>query len=324
MNRKSPLVCFILLTTLLPAEGFRTILKGNLDISTASVESKSITLSYTDAVLITIDSRDRFLKGIEFEIRMPQIYTKYRDSIGFACYTTVPRTLKPGIVDIEAERVYFEVLPGKIQSVYQIPLRENHGLRSSPYVKVLTPILSSKQFPLLIRFMPLIKGLSEEIERLEFTLSAKPILADEGVLRLHIKTPEHLKDKPYSVFLDEVLWTTSGTERLLKTGTHFITIVSDYFRTESRSFIIERAKILDLVVELEDIVPLVTIQAPAPVEVLFDNQPIAERGMPFQTTVGEHELLFRIGEYTLTKVLQVQKGKQYTINFSIDVQIKEE
>jgi hypothetical protein len=109
--------------------------------------------------------------------------------------------------------------------------------------------------------MPVIKGLPEELESLQFQLFAKPILSDEGALRVAFKYPEKLKDKPFTLLVDDAVVEDHGKDLLLKQGEHVLTVISDHYRNENRRFVVERAKILDLPIELQDPTPMIVIEA---------------------------------------------------------------
>jgi len=317
-------LCFLFILTPLQGETFRTTLKGSVEVSPLKPEGKTITLTYIDAMTVNLSSDSKFLRGIELEFKVPQIYLKYRSSVGMALYTGIKEIPKPGVVDFQIERLGFEIIPAKLQAVYQIPLRSGHGLKTSPYVTVPTGIIRPQSFPLVIRLMPLIKGLSEEVKTMEFGLTIRPIVADEGALKLKVRTPEAMKDKPFTVLIDDEVIPDFSNERILKTGEHHLSIVSEDFRSESRTFIIERAKTLDLAVELRDTIPVLQFEAPENAKVYFDDVLLSNTRQPVSTEPGEHTVRFQVGDYSVVKQLTIEKGKTYKIALTVDVSVHEE
>ncbi|MFQ3547059.1 MAG: hypothetical protein SNJ56_01880 [Termitinemataceae bacterium] len=327
MKRTVLHMCVLLLFSLafpLGAENFRTTVKGSIEISTARPEGKALIVSYVDSVVIFLGSEAAFIKGVELEIKVPSVFLKYRNSVALAVYSGIRTIPNPGIMDFQLDRRAFEVLPAKLQTVYQIPLRPNHGLKSSPYVSVLSEIIPSSAFPILLRFMPVVKGLSDEIENLEFTLTARPIIADEGALRLSVKTPDDLSDKPYTILIDNEVLPTLQRERILKTGEHTLTIHSDFFRTETRNFIIERGKILNMTVNLRDTTPSIQFEVPDTTKVFLNEQLVDNPRQSIAAEPGQYTIRFQVGDYSLIKQVTVMKGKNYKIALTIDVSISEE
>jgi len=317
-------LCLVSLLVPLEAETFRTTLKGSIEVSPLRPEGKSLTMTYIDAVVVTLSPESAFLRGIELELKVPQIYLKYRSSVGLSLYNGLKELPKPGVVDFQLDRLAFEILPAKLQAVYQIPLRQGHGLKTSPYVTVPTGILQPAAFPLVIRLMPLIKGLSEEVETMEFGLTVRPIVADEGALRLRVRPPESMKDKPFTVLIDDVVVPDFSRERILKTGEHYLSIISEDFRTENRTFVIEKARTLDLTVDLRDTTPVLQFEAPENTRVYLDDVLLATTRQAVMVEPGQHTVRFQVGDYSVTKQLTIEKGKTYTIALTVDVLIKED
>ncbi len=319
---------YLLVSGAVGAESFRTIIAGRLDISSAHQESKALQLGYIDSAVIALDADRRFLRGVELELKVPQAYQKYRGSVAIALYTaasSLPASSLPasGVADIDADRVGFELLPNKLQVIYQIPLLRDHGLKASPYVSIPTGILPVSSFPLIFRLMPVMKGLPEELEGMKFQLSAKPIVTDKGALRLVLKYPEKLKDRPFTLLIDDDVMDDPGREQILTEGEHRASLISDDYRNENRLFVIERGKVHELVVELKDPTPVVSIEAPENAAVYFDDVLIQEPAQAFNTEPGEHVVRFVVGDYSILKSLTVRKGRTYRVSISIDVDVTE-
>jgi hypothetical protein len=258
------------------------------------------------------------MRGIELEFRTPQRYMAFRGSLGVVFYTSVGQTPEMGVADLELRRLAMEAGPNKIQTVYQIPIRQNHGFKTSPYVTVPTGVVAPQTFPLVFRIMPVAKGLNAEVEAMRFTLTAKPVYSDEGALKMSVRYPEALHGKPFTLLIDDTVVENPAAERLLKEGSHQLVVLSDDYRNQSRRFVIERGKSLDLVVQLEDSIPLVLFEAPANARVYYDGALVDDHRTPFPTTPGEHEVRFQVGDYALVKPLTVERGKTYKVALMID------
>jgi hypothetical protein len=284
-------------------------------------ESVSLPLNYNGSALVSLGEETRFFRGLEFELQAPQPWLFYQGSLAMAVYADLDRVPSTGVADLSGRRVAFEPLPGKLQMVYQIPLRSGHGLRNSPYVSVPAGITLPSSFPILFRIMPVIKGLSEELETMVFHLGVKPILSDEGAVKLSPRYPERLQGKPFTVLIDDVLIENPAEERLLKEGEHHLVILSENYRNESRRFVVERAKVLDLTVELQDPTPVIVFEAPQNARIFLDNAPVTRESVLVEP--GIHEAKFQVGDYTIIKTLTVQRGKTYRVALSVDINISE-
>jgi hypothetical protein len=303
------------------AESFRVIVAGNAPVSLDNPAGVSLSLSYADAALIVLDGEVRFFRGIALEFTTPQEYTYYRGSLALAIYGELDKVPDTKIADIQARQIMFEPIPNKIQSVYHIPLRQRHGLRTSPYVTVLPPV-QPPSFPLLFRIMPVNKGLSEEMETMRFTLTVKPIFSDEGAVRFTPRYPGNLQNKPFTVLIDDEVIERPQEEQVLHEGEHHLVILSNDYRNENRVFMVERGEVLDLSILLQDPTPLIICEAPENTRIFLDNALIdPNRLLPVEP--GTHEIRFQLSDYAVVKPLLVQRGKTYRIAMAVDVMVSE-
>jgi hypothetical protein len=304
------------------AEDLRILVAGSLEVSRDNPPA-SVSLAYNNSVVIILGEGARFFRGVELELSAPQRWLPYQGSLAAAAYAELDRAPKPGTADIKGRRFFNDPLPGKLQIVYQIPLRPGHGLRSSPYATVPAGIVPRESFPIVFRIMPVVKGLSEELETMRFQLSVKPILGEEGTVRIGFRYPEQLAGKPLTVLVDDAVVENPGEEQFLKEGEHHLVILSDDYRNENRRFLIERAKVLDLTIELQDPTPLIVFEAPENARIFLDNEPIALGRTPVPVEPGPHEVRFQISDYAIVRQLTVQRGKTYRVAMAVDVNISE-
>ncbi|MDR0759543.1 MAG: hypothetical protein LBF74_05465 [Treponema sp.] len=304
-----------------PQESFRAVIAGTVPVSQGNTEGASVSLFIVDSALVVLDGEVRFIRGVELELSSPQNYLPHRGSLALAVYGELDHAPADGIADVRARQIFLEPIPNKIQAVYQIPVRQRHGLRTSPYVSVL-PVTPLSSFPLLFRVMPVIKGLPDEVEALRFTLTVKPILSDEGAVRVAFRYPNNLPDKPFTLLIDDELIDPPDEERVLREGRHNLVILSNDYRNENRVFMVERGQILELTVNLQDPTPLVIFEAPENARVFFDNAPV-DPGEPLPVEPGAHEVRFQLSDYAVVKPLFVQKGKTYRVSMSVDMTVTE-
>ncbi|MDR0585527.1 MAG: hypothetical protein LBG57_14430 [Treponema sp.] len=317
-------VMFLLFLTLRAnAESFRTLVSGNAEISPDRPGGASLRLGINSAAAVSLGPETRFFRGIEMELSSPQDWLEYRGSLAVAIYVDLDRPPSTGAADMEGRRIVFEPLPGKLQSVYQIPVRPAHGLRTTPYVTVPAEIVPPSSFPILFRVMPVIKGMSEELETMIFQFTVRPILSDEGAVKLSPRFPGQLPEKPFAVLIDDVAVENLSEEQMLKEGEHHLVILSDDYRNESRRFVVERAKILNLIIDLKDSSPLIVFEGPANAAIFLDNVPVTRESGSIPTEPGVHEAKFQVGDYTVIKTLSVERGKTYRVSLEVDINVQE-
>jgi hypothetical protein len=86
---------------------------------------------------------------------------------------------------------------------------------------------------------------------------------------------------------------------------------------------VERAKILDVSVELQDPTPLILFEYPEGARIFLDNVPVSNPQSPRAVEPGVHEVRFQVSDYSIIRPITVQKGKTYKIALSVDVNISE-
>jgi hypothetical protein len=172
--------------------------------------------------------------------------------------------------------------------------------------------------------MPVIKGMPGELENMTFNFTAKPIYSDEGAVRLTARYPTQLSNRPFIVLIDESVINSIQEQIVLKEGEHHLVILSEDYRNESRRFIVERSKIIDLVIELQDTTPILIFEAPQNAVIYLNNTRISNIREPVTVQPGSHEVRFQVGDYTVIQTLTVQRGKTYRVALNIDLVIQEE
>jgi len=307
----------------LHAETFRTSVEGSIEISPNSQEAV-IPLGIHSSVLITLGADARFLRGIEIEITAPQNWLPYRGSLLMTIYNNLNPQTAIGVSDIEGTRLVMDSLPSRLRILYQIPIRTQHGLRTTTSAIVLSSVIQQTAFPILFRLTQASKGLPDEFEGIMFSLTARPILSDEGAVRLIPRFPPQLRNRPFTVLIDDNVISNTSDQIMLKEGEHHLVILSDDYRNESRRFVVERAKVVDLTIELQDPTPIIMFEGPQNSQVFLNNNPVSRNKEPITVEPGIHEIKFQVGDYTVTRSLNVQRGKTYKVALAVDLTVQEE
>ncbi|MDR2444798.1 MAG: PEGA domain-containing protein [Spirochaetaceae bacterium] len=313
-----------LLNSVLYAERVRVLVKDRIEVNSDIPAGVSISLAYNDSVLIFLQQDVRFIRGVELEFTAPQTWLPHQGSLAFGLYSNLDSEPVTNPAEIECTPVLVGPIPNKIQTVYQIPLHTQHGLRGTPYMTLLKAPVPPESFPLLFRLTPTAKGWSREIESMRFQLNVKPVFSDEGALSISVHRPEFPPNGSYTVLIDDQVVENSDVETLVKEGEHTLTLLSPDYRTENRRFVIERGKTLSLSVTLQDLTPLVIFEAPALARIFIDNTPVMRTNAPLAVDPGIHDVRIQLSDYTIIKTVTIEKGKTYRVAFIVDMQVSGE
>jgi len=306
-------------------ESFRTNVSGTVEVTPERQAESPVIMGVDGSVIISLGAGgSRFLRGVELEITAPQAWLNYRGTIVMMMYNNITPENASDIADFDGRRIAFEPLPARLRNIYHIPIRQQHGLRTSTSITVPTGVIQPDTFPIIFRLLPVEKGLSAAFDQLTFNVTARPILSDEGAVRLAFRFPPQQRNRPFTVLINDNVISNTSEEIILREGEHHLVILSDDYRNESRRFHVERAKIIDLIIELQDPTPVIIFEGPQNAVISLNNTPIQNIREPVMIDPGIHEVRFKIGDYTIIRTLNVQRGKTYRVALEVDLAIYEE
>lgn len=328
MNDKRVGIAFTFTMLLLSAAAADTFRVGSTAIAlvdSASPEARVFDMGYNGAVGIEIQKDAAFLKGIEIEVKVPQELIEFRNSMAYGLYSKTDPLPAEDRIDYKATQLTLQPLPSRLSFVLQVPLVKDHRLKSGPYSSVLPYIHDPKSGPLLFRLLPVMKVLPDNIGDLKFQIKVKPILADEGGLRLSVAYPteETAEHAQISVRIDEMLVSNPEELQILKPGQHHLSIVSDSYRNEVRVFKVEQARITDLSVTMQDTAPRLYLVAPENAVILMDGESVSPGKEARIVEPGEHVIKFTIGDYEIVKQVTIENARDYTVSLIVDVNVTE-
>jgi hypothetical protein len=310
------------LTSWLLAEDLRVQLTG---VVTANGEDSSrASMSFADGAALTLPEDVEFMDGIELELKIPRAAQAAKGAFLLLIYKRVSPAPDPSVVSYSAERVAMLVIPAKVSENYQIPLRADHGIKAGPYA-VSLPMVRPQDFPIVVRLMPAIKGLSPELEAAAFSLKAKPVLRDEGHVSLALSWEAGLDPgSPLTVAIDDREIKEYLKPISLKSGAHALRVSGPDVRDRFQSFSLERGQRLTLDVALEDVVPRLVLEYPEKTLVELDGKRLElASGAAMALSPGDHVVSFTVGDYSIQRKLSVRRGRTYRVALLVDVRVEE-
>lgn len=301
------------------------------NLVTAVLESQTSTTTVkagiNDSVYIVLPKDRIFMQGIDIDIKIPKEIAAWSDSIAYSIYQDISPVPESSIIDYSGEKLSIFTLPGRLSQTIKVPFKGKLKVKESPYYEVMPELDSDTYDYVFLRFQLAMKGVTTSIEEAQFDITIKPILSEEGLLHLESVFPLDDEDVPqektYSLFIDEKSVNADQVDFILSTGLHHLSIVSEFFRNEVRSFTIEQAKTTSLVIDLRDISPTVLISSPENVLIYLDGEEFSITSEPTQIQTGEHSVRFVVGDYEVIKNFQAVNGTSYNVSLSVDVQITE-
>lgn len=325
---------------------------------TDEVSPVKAVLGVNDALVIKVPSNPLFLKALSLEVKIPPEVAEFRDSVAYFLYTDVNPNPSDNVIDYRGTRAFINTFPTKLSCNLLIPLFSSVELKDSPYSIVLPAAMDDNSGYVYFRLQLVMKGTPVNIWDSSFVIDVKPVLDDEGVLELNVFAPElqHSSDETlsqngenseskietenstnivepkivtlngtglYTLFIDGNIPELIDGKLILPTGTHHLSIVSDLYRSEVRTIVIEQARTTKMDVLLKDVTPLVEISAPDGVQIFLDSVEMTDWKKSFTVSEGEHLLKFILGGYEKIQSFEAFNGKTYRFSLNLDVQIVE-
>lgn len=317
------LLCTSGIFSMLDAESFRVSRVHELAMAQASDSEATAKLGINEALAIKLPEDQTFIEGLELKFDIPEAVASWMDSVACSVYANISPTPKASQIDYNGTRAYVRTLPGKLSWVLQIPLKEENSIKSNNYTTKVDTVISPSKNILFIRLQPVMKGVPEETLNSIIPITVKPILTNKGQLSFKLLPPEG-KLAACTVFIDDQLISLPKDNKvLLDTGVHNISVISEFYRNELRTVRIDKAKTTELTIEMKSLEPTLLITAPEGTEVLLDDVKCTSLGKEFVISEGEHKIKFTIGDYEIVRSITAIKGKTYTANFSLDLDISE-
>lgn len=316
---------FMLLSWGLNSETFRVSKVHSIPVAQDTTSENTVKLGITDALAISLPEDRIFIEGLELKFDIPESVAYWMDSVACSVYANINPTPKSSQIDYSGTRAYVSTLPGKLSWVLQIPVSKENSIKSNKYTTKVDNVIEPQNNIIFLRLQPVMKGVPEETMNAIIPITVKPILKDKGLLNIKLhESEDENKVLPCTVYIDDNPVDIEKDKLLLNTGIHNITVISESYRTEVRTVRIDQAKITEVAVELRSIEPTLLITAPEGTVVLLDDEPCTVFGKEFVVSEGDHKIKFSIGDYEITRSISAIKGKTYTANFSLDLQISEE
>ena len=304
------------------AQGLRTNVSSVVTLSSEASEGVSVSLRYNDAVAVLFPADPIFIQGVEFELRIPKAFQGAESSVSWSIFSRVSPNPSTDKYDYSADLVATQPLPARVSMSLVIPTIDRHGIKSGPFASLVPTVAGPDKFPLLFKLSPIGKGILPWMESAEFKLSVRPVLRDEGGIKLAVTFPEGAEKPPVSVFVDDKRAEDSHAVILARKGARVIRVSAEGYREEIITVAVEPGKILPLNVSLTPNAPFIVFQAPAGTFVALDGTAVAQSELSgLAVEPGEHTLVFRIGDYSMTRKFMALRGKVYHVILSVELDI---
>lgn len=305
------------------AETFRVRKVCSVSLPGDSVEEQNAVLGINDSLAVFMPADMTYLEGFELKIKIPQIVADWRDSVAFSVYDGIKPKPNISSIDYSGTRIFVTPLPARLNWIVQVPLKKQNSIKNNGYIAKIDAVPDVSGGYTFIRFQPAMKGVPDETYEAKLNVFVKPVFMNKGTLKLDVSAPGG-QAANYEFFVDDEPHVLLNGKILLEAGKHNINIQSEEFRNEVRTVYIEQAKTSEIKVALKSLAPTLTVTAPENSDVFIDDKKVESFGTEFVVSEGEHIVKCQLGSYEIVRSLSIEKGKSYSVNLAVDLEISEE
>jgi hypothetical protein len=322
MTRKKLLMVslFTLLLTWSWADAVRTVVADTVTLDPSQPEGQIVSLRYNEAVGVLVPEEALFMEGVELELRIPRELQGSESSIAWSLYTGIMPAPGAGY-DYSGELLSNQILPSRVSMTLRIPMVSTHSMRSSPFYSLLPAIVGPKRYPLMFKLSPVGKGLSPAMEAAVFKLVIRPVLSDEGGIRLVYEGAQ--EDLDYVLFLDDKKLDASAPLIVAKKGLRTLRVSAAGYKEEVLSIAVEAGKISRVALSLVPDAPRLVIYAPQGASISLNGKALpAAEWAGINLEPGDYTVVCKIGDYSVSRKFSALRGKVYTVELSVELDIQ--
>lgn len=293
-------------------------------LSPTSQSSATSTATLSDLVAVYLPEETRLIGAVQIEITTPDALLEYRGSFACAIYANIDQ--KPGerISRYTGSSAAFALLPGLRSYSVTLPLERLGLIKSQENMHVLEGLLLPADYPILVSIIPVMKGIPDRVTETGFTVTAS-LMPNEKSLLFVLPVSESPRIEPFVLKLDDSEVNITDSGYLLDPGFHRINMQSEFYKDQSYTVALENGQTETVYLELIHLSPKLIIDAPSPTEIFLDGVQIFNSiGVVHEVAEGNHTVLFRLGDYSVSKSFVSEAGKRQTLSIVLDVIIDSE
>ncbi len=293
-------------------------------------EAETVSLGVEDALRVKLPEDMTYICGIELNMKIPKEIASLPSSVEYSLYEDVSSANGA----FSGTKSFSATIPPRFSLNVYIPLTAEFAIKDSPYSERIPVVPHCKDGSVFFRFENVAEKSRDLIAKTIIDVEVKPVLSGKGTLKLLVSPAQEEEipslrknisrrgDGSYSVFIDgEPINETQAI--LLKAGEHRASIVSESFRNELRTFVVEEGRTTNLTVELRSIEPTLIFICPSPTQIYFDGVKIENPRREFLIDSGEHSARMVVGDYEIIRTFTASYGKSYTMSLDIESSIRE-
>ena len=262
---------------------------------------------------------------ISIEIRSSDLIKQFRDSFSLYSYSNIIPFPVLETKSYTGKYINSHLIPDRTRFFIDIIFNKNINKQRVPGTKIIDLIEQKDEKPLMFSILPVMKGVPDYLFLEKFKIKIIPQWAETGNINLKVSylssDNKKIETESYKIYINDKEFNTQP-DIILKTGIHKITVIKEGFISFEENITLKTNENRVVKVILKKNRPEITIFSPKE-SVLFIDGIKQERKKITEIDEGEHTILFKLGEYSMSRKITIENGKKYIINLLLDIEIKE-
>lgn len=301
----------------IPGQSFRGEVINREVVSVESVIEQ--TISSGDVLLFTIpEAALRFMTGVELTVS-----TNDPDgapgSYSTAIYAAVDPPQENGVQNLAGQRLGTFPLTEPAGQRFFVPF----GAADSGAERGVTRAADPQIGDFAVQLVPIMKGMDSEALSTAYSVTITPRLRPIGALRIELDGNEDLLRRTRA----ELSITLNGDEIDEETvierapGIYRLEARAGDFLDTTANVGIEQGRLREIVLEPEEPAATIRVSVPSVAEVYWNGARVVDHDT-FTAAPGEHSIMIRLGDFTVSRSIELDAHESYELAIDLDILMK--
>jgi hypothetical protein len=280
-----------------------------------------ISIGSGDVAVISVPEDQIFTAGLDIRLRPPSDVQISPGMFSLVIYAAVDAPDEDGVVTIGGTQR--EQIPITTSATLPVVVGFSGEDRpSTPAGTRFVPDVDPRIGDVGIQLVPITKGMSQELLETTFTLRVAPVVRPKGGLVVHIDGEEDAVSAALEVLRISVdgLPLEEGTVGEFSPGIYRLTAEAGDYLSHTANVGIERGVIRELTLTARQPRAQVRINVPSVAEVFWNGELVSDQIMSVEP--GAHTLLIRLGDFSLSRRVELEPNGDYQLGVDLDILLK--
>jgi hypothetical protein len=275
-------------------------------------------ISSGDVILLSVDeSALRFVTGLDIVIE-PESDSIVPGSFTVAVFGAVDPPEESGVQNFAGRRLSTIPLTNPVRQRVFVPFRSDYAGTENSITDPADPRIGD----IAIQLVPIMKGMDSRALSAAYSVNVTPRLRPVGAVRISVvgdpelvqRTREELEISldGETIEADTVIEREPGIYRLEARAGDFLDVTSNVG--------IAQGRIREISLEPQEPVATVRVSVPTVAEVYWNGNRMVDHSS-FTASPGEHSVMVRIGDFTVSKRIELNAHEDYELAIDLDILI---